>query len=193
MVVGGKVHHPGLGLARELLVYADIAVRQESVFTAQKYTLPDARRGVAHRGRRSLGVDLGEGGLKHLEGVVIKAQPDVQAVLFDALVRPAPTTGSLAAKPPAHLIKRDLVALLPVGLAGDLPGRSDGAYTAAQDGDFLSAGHGVVFQIAVQGPMVKSKLIQNAKATGIAPAGKPSSALIGWLAKSLMSSSYFCA
>jgi hypothetical protein len=71
--------------------------------------LPGRQRRI---GRPSeLGVDVPH----QLEGVLVPAHPDVQAVLLDPAVLAAPA-GALAAQPPAELVEgHALEALAPIG------------------------------------------------------------------------------
>jgi hypothetical protein len=70
------------------------------------------------------------------KGVVVPAEPDVEAVLLDALaVGRVAAAGSLAAEAPAELINGDLEVVLPVGGLGEGPGGRDGADASAEDGD----------------------------------------------------------
>ncbi len=66
----------------------------------------------------------------------------MQAVLLDALseLRIA-AAGAFAAKPPAHLVKRDVEPLLPIREAGQLPGGPDRPRAPAQDGHLLLGLH----------------------------------------------------
>src|SRR5215831_8017672 len=66
-------------------------------------------------------VDLIVDGADHLEGVLIEAHPEVDAVLLDAVVDVAIATGgAFAAETPTHLIDGDVIALLPIGIVGEL-------------------------------------------------------------------------
>src|SRR5262249_10267350 len=69
----------------------------------------------------------------HPEGVVVEAQPDMQAVLLDASMVAA-AGRALAAEAPALLIDGDLVAAAVFGV-GKLPGRRHGGAASSDHGD----------------------------------------------------------
>ena len=85
--------------------------------------------------------------LDHLEGVGVKAEPDVQTVLLDALahLRIAPA-GALAAQAPAQLVDGDGVPVLPARLPRQVIGRRHGRHAAAEDGDLFRRDAGIVDQ-----------------------------------------------
>jgi len=77
--------------------------RGECLFDGLKHTLltPQILKTIAHQGK----------------GIVVKAGPDMQAVLLDPLARPGVTAArTLAAQPPAHLIDVDVIGICRAGL-----------------------------------------------------------------------------
>ncbi len=79
-----------------------------------------------------------------VEGIVVEAEPDMDAMFLDALVvgRLA-SAGPLAAETPALLVQGDLVTVLPVGLTSKTKGGGDGGHAAAQDGDLADRRYSV--------------------------------------------------
>src|SRR5512132_2344191 len=100
LVALGKLREPRHPAAPPRLLHDEQARPLEGVLD---------RADRARRVARELVVALAQ----QPEGVVVEAQPDVQAVLLDALMRAAPA-GALAAESPAELVDGDaLVPLLP--------------------------------------------------------------------------------
>ncbi len=62
-------------------------------------------------------VHLVVAGPDHVEEVLVEAEQQVQAVLFDAAVRPA-AGRALPSETPAHLIDRDVVPVAQGGIGG---------------------------------------------------------------------------
>ena len=91
----------------------------------------------------SWAVQLAVAGRHQGQGVVVAAQKAVNAVLFDAVIGPA-SGGALAAKPPAHLVHRDVVLALPARLAAQLEGGGKCADAATENGDFFEDWGGCV-------------------------------------------------
>ncbi len=89
---------------------------------------------VRERPERAL-ADLGVALPHHPEGVLVEAEPDVQAVVEDAAVLVA-DRGGLAAQPPAAFVDVDDVA----GLSRELPGGRHSRAPAADDRDPFRCG-----------------------------------------------------
>src|SRR5262249_25426158 len=74
----------------------------------------------------------------YTEGVLIKAEPDVQAVFENSLpVFRVAAAGAFASPAPPHLMYGDLVPVLPTRLIAEGKGRDNAAHAAAQDSNFL--------------------------------------------------------
>ena len=73
------------------------------------------------------------------QGVVIAAQKAVDAVLFNTRVGPA-CRGAFSAQPPAHLVQRDVIVVLPARLTAQLVSGGQRGNAAPQDRDFLALG-----------------------------------------------------
>src|SRR5947209_6652452 len=72
--------------------------------------------------------------LNHPERTLIKPEPDVQAVLENTFgVLGVPAASAFAAQPPAHLVKRNLIFLLPAWLVGEGKRCHHAAHASAQD------------------------------------------------------------
>ena len=102
--------------------------------------------GLVHRGERRAGrpTQLVVAGPQRPEGVVVAAEPDVEAVLLDAPVGGwVPAARALAAEPPTHLIHGDVVTRRPIGCAGELQRGGQGGHASAQDRDPAHVGHPV--------------------------------------------------
>ena len=123
---GGKFDLPPLSLALVQLLDHHVTMFLEGVRPHPKWTRRPGQLGI--------------GVLHHLEGVVVEAHPDMEAVLFDpvAVARlPVPTARALPTQTPTHLIHRDLVATPPVAPAGQGKGGCQRAEATAEDGDLL--------------------------------------------------------
>ena len=119
------VHGPNLPLVVDEFRQRDKMLRFERI-------LPGAKR----RAWRSIQQTIGF--LHQRECILIKAKPNVQPVFLNALtlLRIA-TTGAFAAKPPSHLIERNIVPVLPTRLIGEVKRRGHCAHATAEDGNFL--------------------------------------------------------
>ena len=87
--------------------------------------------------RRRIGVraiELGVALAQEAEGVLVVAQPQVQAVLLDPAVRAA-AAGPLAAEPPSALVHRDRLQLVAPARLAEAPRRRQAGHAAAEDGD----------------------------------------------------------
>ena len=135
---GGRVDRPQPPLAVDLLGQRDEVLLGERV-------APGGQR------RAGRAVEQLVGATDRLERVVVEAEPDVQAVLLDALPhrRIAPA-GALAAEAPALLVHGDLAAVLPAGLVGQPERRRHRGDAAADDGDLLGRHRGVVVELAAR-------------------------------------------
>ena len=124
LVVGGELAEPVVPAVRAAILEPDGPGRQQRLAPR-----PDRRLRV---GRRA--VELLVALAQQPEGVLVVAEPEVQAVLLDAAVHAA-AARALAAEPPAALVDGDrLDLLLPARLAQPPGGRQPG-HAAAEDGD----------------------------------------------------------
>jgi hypothetical protein len=124
-----EVEHP------EAAAVAGVTVGDADVVVGLEGGLEGGERGVGGAAERLVAF------AHDRKGVVVPAEPDVQAVLLDALaVGRVAAAGSLAAEAPAELIDGDLEVVLPVGGLGQGPGGRDGADASAEDGDAAAPG-----------------------------------------------------
>ena len=140
---GGQRAPLGVGIARQLRVGAERA-EPMAPLVAVEVLEPEAR-GRDHRVLPGLEARVRVGGravelavalAQEPERVVVRAEPEVQAVLLDPPGGTA-AAGSLAPEPPAPLVHRDrLEPVAPSGLAQP-PGRRHRGHTAAEHGDAL--------------------------------------------------------
>ena len=131
LVVGGESAQPQLPLAFPAVHRADLVDGYERLVPGL-----DRRRRIGGRA-----VQLGVALAHQCERVLVRAEPDVQSVLFDTAVVAAARRG-LTAQSPSALVHGDrLEAITPAGFAQS-PRGGQPCHATAQDGDaFLAAGH----------------------------------------------------
>ncbi len=107
-----------------------LAVVEDDLVAALEGVVEGGEGGAGRAG------ELGIGVAHEAEGVVVEAEPDVEAVLLDAVgdFRVA-TAGALAAVAPAELVDGDVVALAQLLRGGQLEGRGHPSDATAEDCD----------------------------------------------------------
>ena len=122
-VRGRELELPGEPLVSPLLVHRDGVVRLEGVLDP-----PGELPGRAHHLLVAAPHDA--------EGVLVASEEEVETVLLVALGRSGvAAAGPLAAEPPALLIDRDRIAILPVRKRRQLEGRHQRRHPATEDDD----------------------------------------------------------